>query len=95
MGGVGYIFIGENDVDIMYNFVMINFNVFDVCYKCNIKCVFYLFLVCMYLEYNQFDFENLNCFEDSVYLVNLDSEYGWEKLFFECFYLVYNCNYGM
>ncbi len=31
MGGAGYIFIGEDDADIMHNSAMINLNILEVC----------------------------------------------------------------
>jgi nucleoside-diphosphate-sugar epimerase len=36
-----------------------------------------------------------NCKEDSAYPAEPDSEYGWEKLFSERFYLAANRNYGI
>ncbi|WP_422385474.1 NAD-dependent epimerase/dehydratase family protein [Oceanicaulis alexandrii] len=95
MGGVGYIFTGENDADIMHNSATINLNVLDACHKRNIKRVFYSSSACMYPEHNQLDPDNPNCAEDSAYPANPDSEYGWEKLFSERLYLAYNRNYGM
>ena len=41
------------------------------------------------------DPENPNCKEDSAYPAEPDSEYGWEKLFSERFYLAANRNYGI
>ena len=49
----------------------------------------------MYPERNQMDPDNPNCAEDSAYPANPDSEYGWEKLFSERFYLAANRNYGI
>ena len=95
MGGAGYIFIGENDADIMYNSVQINLNVLETCRKRNIKNIFYSSSACMYPEHNQLDPENPNCNEDSAYPANPDSEYGWEKLFSERLYLAYNKNHGL
>tara|TARA_B100000959_G_C14845081_1_gene567677 strand:- start:491 stop:1078 length:588 start_codon:yes stop_codon:yes gene_type:complete len=40
------------------------------------------------------DPDNPNCAEDSAYPAEPDSEYGWEKLFSERFYLAANRNYG-
>lgn len=95
MGGAGYIFIGENDADIMYNSVQINLNILEACRKRNIKNVFYSSSACMYPEHNQLDPDNPNCREDSAYPANPDSEYGWEKLFSERLYLAYNKNHSM
>ena len=49
----------------------------------------------MYPERNQMDPDNPNCAEDSAYPAEPDSEYGWEKLFSERFYLAANRNYGI
>ena len=95
MGGAGYIFIGENDADIMYNSVQINLNVLETCRKRNIKNVFYSSSACIYPEHNQLDPDNPNCEENSAYPANPDSEYGWEKLFSERLYLAYNKNHAM
>ncbi|TVL98267.1 MAG: NAD-dependent dehydratase [Candidatus Brocadia sp. WS118] len=95
MGGAGYIFTGENDADIMHNSATINLNMLDVCYKRNIKRIFYSSSACMYPEYNQMDPDNPKCSEDSAYPANPDSEYGWEKLFSERLYLAYGRNHAM
>ena len=49
----------------------------------------------MYPEYNQMDPDNPQCAEDSAYPAEPDSEYGWEKLFSERFYLAVERNYGL
>ena len=49
----------------------------------------------MYPERNQMDPDNPNCAEDSAYPAEPDSEYGWEKLFSERFYLAAKRNYGL
>lgn len=95
MGGAGYIFTGENDAEIMQNSASINLNVLDVCYKRNIKNIFYSSSACIYPSYNQTDENNPNCIETSAYPANPDSEYGWEKLFSERLYLSYNKNHKM
>ena len=41
MGGAGYVFTEENDANIMHNSALINLNVLDICYKRNIKNIFY------------------------------------------------------
>jgi GDP-D-mannose 3',5'-epimerase len=95
MGGAGYIFIGENDADIMYNSAQINLHLLETCRRRNIKNVFYSSSACMYPEHNQLDPDNPDCREDSAYPANPDSEYGWEKLFSERLYLAYNRNHGL
>lgn len=95
MGGAGFIFSGENDADIMHNSAMINLNVVEASVKSNVKKIFYSSSACMYPERNQLDPDNPNCAEDSAYPAEPDSEYGWEKLFSERFYLAANRNYGL
>lgn len=95
MGGAGFIFIGDNDADIMYNSGLINLNILRACLNRNIKRIFYSSSACIYPKYNQTDPQNPNCREDSVYPAFPDSEYGWEKLFSERLYLSFQRNYGM
>jgi GDP-D-mannose 3', 5'-epimerase len=95
MGGAGYIFTGEHDADVMHNSATINLNMVDICYKRNVKRMFYSSSACMYPAYNQLDPDNPNCAERSAYPAAPDSEYGWEKLFSEHVYLAYNRNYRM
>jgi nucleoside-diphosphate-sugar epimerase len=95
MGGAGYIFVGNNDAEIMQNSALINHNMVETCYRRNIKRIFYSSSACMYPEYNQRDPENPKTAEDSAYPAAPDSEYGWEKLFSERLYLAYNRTKGM
>lgn len=95
MGGAGFVFTGDNDADIMHNSAKINLNMLEACYRRNIKKVFYSSSACIYPEYNQLDPDNPKTSEDSAYPANPDSEYGWEKLFSERFYLAFHRNYGM
>lgn len=95
MGGAGFVFSGENDADIMHNSAMINLNMVEASVKAGIKKIFYSSSACMYPERNQLDPDNPNCKEDSAYPADPDSEYGWEKLFSERFYLAANRNYGL
>ncbi len=95
MGGAGFIFTGDNDADIMHNSAMINLNVVEATVKSGIKKIFYSSSACMYPEYNQMDPDNPQCSEKSAYPAQPDSEYGWEKLFSERFYLAAQRNYGL
>jgi len=95
MGGAGFVFSGENDADIMHNSALINLNVVEASVKAKVKKIFYSSSACMYPERNQMDPDNPNCKEDSAYPAEPDSEYGWEKLFSERFYLAANRNYGI
>ena len=95
MGGAGFIFTGENDTDIMHNSALINLHVVEKSIKAGVKKIFYSSSACMYPERNQLDPDNPNCSEDSAYPAEPDSEYGWEKLFSERFYLAANRNYNL
>jgi GDP-D-mannose 3', 5'-epimerase len=95
MGGAGFVFVGENDYDIMHNSALTNINVLEACRLRNIKRVFYSSSACMYPEYNQMDPDNPNLSEDSAYPAQPDSDYGWEKLFSERLYLAAARNKGI
>ncbi len=95
MGGAGFVFTGENDTDIMHNSAMINLNIVDASIRSGIKKIFYSSSACMYPEHNQMDPNNPKCSEESAYPAAPDSEYGWEKLFSERFYLAANRNHGL
>jgi len=95
MGGAGFVFSGENDAAIMHNSAMINLNLVEASVKAGVMKIFYSSSACMYPERNQMDPDNPNCAEDSAYPAAPDSEYGWEKLFSERFYLAANRNYGI
>lgn len=95
MGGAGFVFIGDNDADIMHNSAMINLNVLESCRKRNIKRIFYSSSACVYPKFNQLDPDTPKTEESSVYPAQPDSDYGWEKLFSERLYAAYHRNYGM
>jgi len=95
MGGAGYIFIGDNDADIMHNSASINLNVLESCRRNKVTKVFYSSSACMYPEHNQIDPDNPDLAEDTAYPANPDSDYGWEKLFSERLYLAYGRCYNM
>ena len=103
MGGSTYINTGEHDSDVMYNSSLINLNVLNRLREIvknnkqmennnnNKKVkVFYASSACVYPEFNQLDPQNPKCSEDSTYPALPDSEYGWEKLFSERLYQVFN-----
>ena len=95
MGGAGYVFVGDNDADIMHNSAMINLNICKVSVEKKVKKVLYSSSACAYPLHNQLDPDNPKCDEASAYPANPDSEYGWEKLFSERMYLAFNRNYGL
>ncbi|OOZ40950.1 NAD-dependent dehydratase [Solemya pervernicosa gill symbiont] len=95
MGGAGFVFIGDNDADIMHNSAMINLNVLEACRKRNNKHIFYSSSACVYPEFNQETANDPTTEESTVYPAQPDSDYGWEKLFSERLYLAYQRNYDM
>ena len=95
MGGAGYIFIGDNDADIMHNSAIINLNVLHEMTFKKIPKIFYSSSACMYPAHNQLDPDNPVLSEASAYPADPDSEYGWEKLFSERLYASYARNYGI
>lgn len=94
MGGAGYIFTGENDLNVMTNSAMINLHAVRWAIKWKAK-IFYSSSACMYPAYNQEDPSNPKCSEESAYPAAPDSEYGWEKLFSERLYFAANRNAGL
>ena len=94
MGGAGYIFTGENDLNVMTNSAQINLHAVKWAIKWKAK-IFYSSSACMYPAYNQEDPSNPKCSEDSAYPAAPDSEYGWEKLFSERLYLTAARNAGL
>jgi GDP-D-mannose 3',5'-epimerase len=95
MGGAGYIFVGDNDANVMHNSALINLNTAHEAVKKNVKKVFYSSSACMYPAYNQIDPDNPMCSEESAYPAEPDSEYGWEKLFSERLFKAFERNYGL
>ena len=90
MGGSTYINTSEHDSDVMHNSCIINLNVLKVCSLKKVTKIFYSSSACVYPEFNQLDPDNPKCSEDSTYPALPDSEYGWEKLFSERLYFVFN-----
>jgi nucleoside-diphosphate-sugar epimerase len=95
MGGAGYIFVGENDADIMHNSATINLNVLESARRYGVNKIFYSSSACMYPQDNQLDPDNPDLAEHTAYPANPDSDYGWEKLFSERLYLAYGRCYNM
>jgi nucleoside-diphosphate-sugar epimerase len=93
MGGAGYIFIEENDFDIMSNSALINLN-FSRLYN-RYKKIFFSSSACVYPEEMQKNTENIELKEHMAYPANPDSEYGWEKLFSERLFMSLCKNKGV
>jgi len=86
MGGAGYVFTGEHDLNIMLSSAQINIFAIQFAEKWRSR-IFYSSSACIYPAYNQEDPDNPKCNEESAYPAQPDSEYGWEKLFSERLYL--------
>jgi GDP-D-mannose 3',5'-epimerase len=95
MGGAGYLFVGDNDSEVMHNSAMINLHTAQFCVRAKIGKLFYSSSACVYPRFNQSDPKNPNCAEDAAYPAEPDSEYGWEKLFSERLYLAFSKNHGL
>ncbi len=95
MGGAGYIFVGDNDANVMHNSALINLNTAHESVKKGVKKLFYSSSACMYPAYNQTDPDNPMCSEESAYPAQPDSEYGWEKLFSERLFKAFERNYRL
>lgn len=85
MGGAGFIFTGEHDVEIMHNSAQINLNF--VALNDQYKRLFYSSSACIYPEERQLEADHPGLKENDAYPAHPDSEYGWEKLFSERIYL--------
>lgn len=95
MGGAGYIFVGNNDADIMHNSAKININVVEAMVKAGVKNVLFTSSACVYPQGNQETLDTLCITESSAYPADPDSDYGWEKLFSERLYLAFARNYNL
>jgi nucleoside-diphosphate-sugar epimerase len=95
MGGAGFVFVGNNDADIMHNSALINLNILhEITFKKTPK-IFYSSSACMYPAHNQLDPATPMMTEASAYPADPDSEYGWEKLFSERLYQAFARNHGI
>jgi nucleoside-diphosphate-sugar epimerase len=95
MGGAGYVFVGDNDAEIMHNSTQINLNMLDVCTKRNVRMIFFSSSACIYPLHNQLDPNDPNTEESSAYPASPDSDYGWEKLYSERLYMAFSRNKGI
>src|ERR1700721_4818304 len=60
MGGAGFVFVGDNDADIMHNSGLININLLDACSTRLIPRIFYSSSACIYPAYNKTDQDSPN-----------------------------------
>lgn len=80
MGGAGYVFSGNNDLDILTSSAQINLNMIRAWHNCTNKLpkIFFASSACVY------ESTGGACREDQG--INPDSDYGFEKLFAEKLY---------
>lgn len=83
MGGAGFVFTGQNDMEIMFNNSFINLNMLKAAQEEKVKRYFFSSSACAYPEYLQQQNEALNLKESDAYPAQPDSEYGWEKIYTE------------
>jgi len=86
MGGAGFVFTGEHDLDILYDSALINLNAVSAAVGHPPKRFFFSSSACVYPMRNQVHPQQPLCKEATAYPANPDSEYGWEKLFAERLY---------
>lgn len=95
MGGAGYVFVRNNDADILHDNALINLNVLKIASQVKPKQMFFSSSACTYPQHMQTDPNNATLPEHSTYPADPDSEYGWEKLFAERLYFTFRRIYGI
>lgn len=88
MGGAGYIFTGEHDLEAWVNSAAININVLRSLGNCD--KVFFASSACVYPQDVQIAAFGTKLYESLAYPANPDSEYGWEKLMAERMYQTFD-----
>jgi len=78
MGGMG--FIQSNHSTILYNNIMISFNMIEAARRNNVKRFFYSSSACIYPEYKQTDEANPGLKESDAWPAEPQDAYGLEKL---------------
>jgi GDP-D-mannose 3',5'-epimerase len=89
MGGAGYVFTGDNDLEIMRDNTLININTLEAARINNITRYFFSSSACLYPQ-NLQQHEDAGPLKESDALpANPDSSYGWEKLYAEILIAAY------
>jgi nucleoside-diphosphate-sugar epimerase len=83
MGGAGFVFTGQNDLQIMSNNTAINLNMLKAAHGNGVQRYFFSSSACIYPEYRQMAEDSEPLIEDFAYPALPDSQYGWEKLYTE------------
>lgn len=78
MGGMG--FIQSNHATILYNNIMISFNLIEAARKCGVKKFFYSSSACVYPEYRQKNEDIAGLKESDAWPAEPQDAYGLEKL---------------
>ena len=95
MGGAGWVFVGENDADIVHNSALINLNVAYWAAKNKVGKLFFSSSACAYPQEIQTEEDNKGLKESDAYPAHPDSPYGFEKLFSEVVYECFHRNKGL
>lgn len=83
MGGAGFIFTGDHDIDIMRTNTLINVNMLDAANICGVGRYFFSSSACVYPQEWQTKDKYKALAEPDAYPANPDSSYGWEKIYTE------------
>lgn len=83
MGGAGFIFTGDHDIDIMRSNTLINVNMLDAAHVCGAERYFFSSSACIYPKALQTKEDHSALKESDAYPADPDSSYGWEKIYTE------------
>jgi len=89
MGGAGFVFTGEHDLEILRNNTRINLNTLDAAWEAGVERYFFSSSACIYPQHLQCETDVMALKEEGAYPADPDSEYGWEKLYAERLCLAY------
>jgi len=93
MGGMG--FIQSNHSVILYNNIMISFNMVEAARRQNVKRFFYSSSACIYPEHKQLDTDNPGLKESDAWPAAPQDAYGLEKIATEEMCKYYGKDFGM
>lgn len=87
MGGAGFVFTGEHDLEILLDNARINSATTGACQAYPPKRLLFTSSACIYPQHLQGHTNVPGLVEENAYPADPDSEYGWEKLFAERLYI--------